>query len=157
MARAIACTEPRIHAWFAMFRQMLREEGIPIDPSLIFNSDETGFPFQTLMGWILTGACDRNVYSIVASTKTIITSLIAINANGSTFIPPSILFPVKTAPHPGVVVEIKEMGGDAMCTDSGWMTRDAFHHWIQKVFYPNLPKHASKVVLLVDGHSSHTD
>ena len=95
----------------------------------------------------------KTSYHITSSTKTQITNLTCICANGNAM-PPLIIYPGKSV-NPSYAVDLPP-GSLAYATESGWMNTEAFFFWIKNLFVANLPP-IRPVVLLLDGHSSHID
>ena len=94
MARGIAYSESKVRNCFSVFRDVLEEYEIS-SPTCIFNCDETGFPLQTKSGKVLTAKVDKVCYHLTSSSKTQITVLMCICADGSVLLP-YVLFPGKS-------------------------------------------------------------
>jgi len=152
LARATACTEEAIRRWYVEFEQFLQVHGV-VDPSRIWNADETGCPLCPSTGKVLCLSGTKNVYQITGSSKEQLTTLCAISASGN-IIPPMHVFPgqrFKYNPLEGCVP-----GAYFGRSLSGWMTTELFYGWIVNHFALQIPPQRP-VVLLVDGHSTHID
>ena len=155
IARAAACSETNIREWHKLYETVIKKYNIS-SPEHICNCDESGFALQPKTGKVLADKCLKNPYSVSGNSKTQITSLIRITADGKV-LPPFILFPGKSV-NPSYALGFPPK---LMCyfTDSGWMTKNAFFAWIKNIFIPYWPDASKRehVLLLLDGHSSHID
>ena len=103
--------------------------------------------------WKCYATNSRRNFQITSSTKTSITTLQCICANGN-IIPPCVLFP-------GVKFNLEYSIGFPKnfylgFTKNGWMDMKQFYGWIMNHFVKKIPL-LRPVVLLVDGHGSHID
>ena len=131
-ARAIACSESTVRNWFSVFRDVLEEYEIS-SPACIFNCDETGFPLQTKSGKVLTAKVDKVCYHLTSSSKTQITVLMCICADGSVLLP-YVLFPGKSV-RSALVIDLPPKS-ESYATESGWMNQNAFFTGWRKFSYP---------------------
>ncbi|XP_071138373.1 uncharacterized protein [Mytilus edulis] len=144
----------KIKKWFEDFTKYMTEEvegGMDIlkDPSRLYNADESGFPLCPKTSKVLTMRGSKQVYIFFSSDKTQITVLAYTSATAH-YIPPMIVYP-------GVRFKYNPLEGfeDAILGRSinGWMDSDLFLTWLRETFLPHIK--ARKVVLFVDGHSTH--
>ena len=149
----MACTKDSVYAWFDSFETFCRENGIN-SADQIYNCDESGFPFQT--GTSMKVCCDRQIrrnFQIASNSKTSITTLQCICANG-TVVPPAVIFPgVKFNPEYGIGFPGNFYLG---FTKNGWMETPQFYGWVTNHFIKRIPA-IRQIVLLIDGHGSHID
>ena len=142
-----------MYAWFNEYEAFLKDKQIT-SADQIFNCDESGFPLQT--GTSMKVCCDRQIrrnFQITSNSKTSITSLQCICANG-TVIPPAILYPgVNFNPEYGIGFPKNFFLG---FTKNGWMETSQFYAWLSNHFVKRIPP-IRPVVLLIDGHASHID
>ena len=147
----MACTKESVYAWFDQFEAFLSEHGIT-SADQIYNCDESGFPLQT--GTSMKVCCDRQIrrnFQIASNSKTSITTLQCICANGS-IVPPAAIFPgVKFNPEYSFGFPTNFYLG---FTKNGWMETPQFYAWLTNHFVKMIPA-IRPVVLLVDGHASH--
>ena len=91
-AQAMACTKESVYLWFDEFEKFLEENNVK-SKDQIYNCDESGFLLQA--GLSMKVLCHkqshRNV-QVTSSTKTSITTLQCICANGNIILP-CVLFP----------------------------------------------------------------
>lgn len=151
-------SEADIRKWFVDILDWFDKEGmkdILLDPSRVFNGDETSFYLHPKTRTVLAEKGSRNVYEVEqADGKQNITVMFSFSADGQTVEPLVIL------PGQRIRIEIARTFPSAWGlgrSERGWMTTHNFSEYIKKIFYPFLLKHAIQrpVVLFVDGHSSH--
>ena len=82
------------------------------------------------------------------------TIVCCVNASGTHYVPPMVIFKRKQVPPelgdgapPGTVVA---------CSDSGWMDGERFAQWLKHFVQCVKPCPDKKVLLVLDGHKSHT-
>ena len=150
-ARAMACTQENIYAWFDEFEAFCKSHDTKLSDQ-VFNCDKSGFPLQstTSLKVCIDRHCQRN-FQVTSSNKTSITMFQCICTNGNV-VPPS-------APFPGVNFNPEySIGFPANFylgfMKSGWMETSQFYAWLTNHFIKNTPP-IHPVVLLLDGHSSH--
>ena len=152
-SRAMACTKESVYAWFDQFETFCRENNINT-PDQIYNCDESGFPMQTALSSKV--CCDRTIrrnFQVASNSKTSITTLQCICANGSV-VPPAIIFPgVNFNPEYSIGFPKNFYLG---FTKNGWMETSQFYGWITNHFVKQIPA-MRPIVLLIDGHASHID
>ena len=89
--RAMVCTQESVYAWFDEFETFLKAKNIE-SADQIYNCDESGFPLQTATSMkVCTDKRVRRNFQIASSSKTSITTLQCICANGSV-VPPCVNF-----------------------------------------------------------------
>lgn len=130
------------------------EENRLIDkPGNIFNMDETGLQLNNKPGKVVALKGSKNVTSVTSGEKgETISVLTCVNGEG-TFLPPFCIMKGKNLKQefcdglpPGAEVK--------MSPKSGYVNTDLFFDWMKTHFTPRKP--AGKVLLLLDGHTSHT-
>jgi hypothetical protein len=156
---ASACvTEADIRKWFAEVEEYINENNLQevmMNPSRIFNGDETGFQICPATGRVLAEKGSKNVYCVdKGSSKENVTVMCTFGADG-TICQPMIIFPYKRIPE-RISQSVPEEWGLAR-SDSGWMTAEVFYEYVANVFHPYLLEQGVPlpIILFVDGHKSH--
>ena len=149
--RAIGTNPDVLNSYFDMLEETLETNGILDDPSRIFNSDETGLPLSPKCLKIVDKIGSRNPSHITGNTKAQIVVLACSCAAGYV-IPPFIIFNRKSLSQE--LTRGKIPGNLYGLSDSGWISRDLFFHWLTKHFLLYAPQVRS-LLLLLDGHSTH--
>lgn len=149
-------TEVALRNWFKEVEEHLTKLNLVlIDPSRVFNCDESGFRLCPELGHVIVKKGAKSVYTVVSGDeKECLTVLFMVNAAGS-MVPPMVLHAYKRVPY-NVTKKIPKDWSMGI-SDKGWMTAETFYEYISNIFYPWLLKNNIQfpVVLYVDGHSSH--
>ncbi|KAL7306367.1 hypothetical protein TKK_0001791 [Trichogramma kaykai] len=151
-------TKESISCWFDNLKLHLKERNaldILIDPSRIYNGDETSFNLCPKTGKVLCPKAWKNVYEInVGNDKETITVLIFIAANGK-LVTPMVVYPYIRLPQP--VAESVPENWIIGKSESGWMQSQVFYEYMANGFNQWLTDNDIKkpILCLVDGHKSH--
>ena len=150
-------TEEDLRAWFCEIEINLKNKGLDqIQPSRIFNCDETNLLFIPKSEKVLTEKGAPSVYKIVdGGEKESLTVLFMYGADG-TRAPPMLMFKYADKVPPSIIKSCPSGWGIGH-SESGWMTTETFYEYIRKVFYPWLLEQEIEfpIVIYLDGHSSH--
>lgn len=152
-------SENDIRGWFKQIDDYLKNKGLQdifLDPSRIFNSDETGFQLCAQNKKVLAARGSKNVYQVEGNSKTSITVLFTFNAIGNA-VSPLVVYPYKRVPQD--IMRTFPEDWALSYSDSGWMKTDIFYEFIGNIFHPFLIKNNIKlpIILFVDGHKTHLD
>lgn len=155
ISRAYA-TEEVLRVWFQEVETHLNKINLHnIDPSRIFNLDESAFFLVPKTDRVLARRGAKSVYKVVhEDEKESITTLFTVNAAG-TMLPPMILFWYQRIPtNITNTLPPEWIIGN---TDRGWMTAESFLDYITTKFHPWLVTNRIKfpVIFYLNGHSSH--
>ncbi|XP_049786324.1 uncharacterized protein LOC126188757 [Schistocerca cancellata] len=154
-----AVTEENIRQWFNELHQHLQQGNnldILNEPKRIDNADETGFETCPKTGKVLGPISFDNLYEVKSGNeKEAITVMANFNAAGDT-VPPMVVFPLQKIS--GDISENLNSEWGIGQSKKGWMTGALYFEYIANIFLPWLKKERVKfpVILLVDGHKSHT-
>lgn len=124
-------------------------------PGRRFNLDETGFSINPKdLARIVAEKGKKQVGKRVPSDRgKLVTVELCISADGN-FLPPAFIFPRKNMRSSLLTGGLE--GSWGMANPSGWINADLFHQWFQWFVEIVKPTSESPVLLLVDGHTSHT-
>lgn len=149
-------TEDLIRSWFAEVKRHLEPLGmVNIDPSRVFNCDETAFILAPKGEKVLVRQGERTVYNFInRDEKECLTTMICGNASGQ-LAPPMVMFACArmsaslTASIPG------SWGVEK--SENGWVNSEACWKWVVNCFYPWLKQNNFEfpVILYLDGYKSH--
>lgn len=142
---------------FTQFFNLLTEciDKHKLNARRIFNCDETGITVNPKgQSKVLATKGKRQVGILTSAERgETVTAVICFSASG-TYVPPMLIFPRKrNQPHfstglpPGSWVE---------CHETGWITSELFLKWFMKFIEFSKATKEDPVLLLFDGHSSHT-
>ena len=150
-SRAAASDPEVLNMYFDILEETLRGNDIFNRPVHIFNCDETGLPLNPKCLKIVDRKGSKNPSFITCNKKSQITVLACTCAAGYA-IPPFIIFKRKSLNPELAKGEVP--GTLYGLSDSGWMTRELFHHWFTEHFLLYAPQ-IHPLLLLLDGQSTH--
>jgi len=149
-------TEEALRQWFEKVRKHLETlDLLNIDPSRVFNCDETAFFFCPKPNQVIVKRGLKAVYKIInGNERQNLTVLFMVRGDGIV-IPPMVIFPYQRMPY--TVSKSVPKDWFSGVSEKGWMTSEGFYEYVANCFYPWLRKNNVKfpVILYVDGHSSH--
>ncbi|XP_049884506.1 uncharacterized protein LOC126379735 [Pectinophora gossypiella] len=139
---------------FKLYLQVLTENDLLDKPDRIFNIDETGVQLNNTPGKVIVTKGTKSVHSITSGEKGETMSIIACcNAAGNFLSPVVIIKGVNKKPE---FLDGLPHGSDVyMNKKSAYVNAELFQKWLVQHFVPRKPQ--GKVILLLDGHSSHTN
>lgn len=151
-ARACAFNKPQIEKYFKLLDTVLQEHNIK--PKNIYNVDEAGLTTVPSKNIKILATRGRKQVGILSSAERgqHFTIVCCMNAEGN-FVPPSIIFPRKNMKNE--LMDGAPVGSVAFCSETGWMNGDLFLKWMKYFVKRVQPSQEQKVLLLLDGHSSH--
>ncbi|CAH2088935.1 unnamed protein product [Euphydryas editha] len=153
--RATAFNKPVVNDFFEKLEKVMNENGIN-DPRYIFNVDETGLTtVQRKPRKILAQKGKHQVGAITSGERGTTTTAVCCASAAGYFIPPLIIFKRKRAKDelkdgapPGAIF--------AFNPESGYINKEIFFVWMQHFVESVKPTPEKKVLLILDGHTSHT-
>ncbi|XP_065174331.1 uncharacterized protein [Atheta coriaria] len=152
-ARARGFNKVVVKEFFDLLTKIIDEHQLSAER--IFNSDETGITVNPKqLSKVIATKGQRQVAALTSAERgTTVTVEMCISASGC-FMPPMLVFPRKRKQREFEVG--LPPGGWAENNESGWMTTEIFMRWFVKFIEFSNAKKDKPVLLLVDGHSSHT-
>lgn len=151
-ARARAFNRPQIQNYFKLLLVALNE--VNFDPGKIWNMDESGFttvPSDNAKIFATKGRKQVGILSSAERGKRF-TAVCAMSASGN-YVPPCFIFPRKNMKKE--LTDNCPPGSVGFAQEKGWMTSEIFLKWIKLFVKFVKPSTNDKVLLLLDGHSSH--
>lgn len=155
--RAQGFNKAKTSRFFAVLKDVLFDETgtRKVPPENVYNADETGFSICHKPHKVVAKRGKQYVGAVTSAERgRNITVVCCISAVGS-YIPPFIIFPrVHMKPS---LMDNAPPGSVGKANKSGWMTEDMFSAWFDHFLVIVQPaSRPEPVLLLVDGHSSHT-
>lgn len=150
-ARAMAFNRPQIQTFFDTLEMTLEKE--KIDVKRIYNMDESSLSTVQRLPKIFAKTGRKQVGSLTSAERgQHVTCVCCMNAIGN-FVPPALIFPRKNRKEE--LLDALPPGSLGLFHETGWMTGDTFVLWLEH--FQNIVNASieSKVLLLLDGHSSH--
>lgn len=121
----------------------------------IYNVDETGISVvPAKMPEVLAKKGKRQIAATTSAERgSTVTCIMCMSASG-TYVPPMMIFPRKRD-HP-LLMKGAPPGAIHACHPSGWIQTDLFTKWFKHFLNHAKPSATSPVLLILDGHASHT-
>ena len=151
LARAVGFNKPSVDKFFNLYKNILSKESYTAQQ--IYNMDETGLTNVHKPGKVISKRGQRQVGKITSGEKgQTMTVICAVNAAGS-YVPPMLIFKRKrmvnrllSGSPPGTI------GGTSA---NGWIDNELFVKWLGHfITHVNASKE-NRIILIVDGHSTH--
>ncbi len=150
--RVLAINQEQIGEYFSNLKHILETE--KLGPGQIYNCDESGLTCVHKPIKVLSTKGKHTVASVTSGEKGRTTTiLIAINAAGN-YVPPMMIFCRKRLKPE--LIDHAPTGTIGGCSDNGWITTELFQTYIKHFIKETRCSPTNKVLLIFDGHSSHT-
>ena len=147
-------TKENVKRFFDLYEPLLNL--VNHNPCRVYNCDETGLTVvQHKTSKVLSLKGKRQVGAVSSAERgSLVTVVTCMSASGH-FIPPLLVFPrQRMKPE---LLDGAPNGCIAACHKSGWIKMDGFLKWFQEQVLPSTkPAKEDPVILVLDGHYSHT-
>lgn len=153
VARAMGFNKVAVQKFFDLLSKEV--DTLKLTSDRIFNVDETGLTVNPKGHTKIVALRGRRQVGTVTSAERgeTVTAVICFSASGS-YVPPMLIFPRKrmqqefqTGLPPGATAEVHE---------TGWINKELFIKWFQKFLACTGASKAKPVLLIFDGHKTHT-
>lgn len=153
MARIQGFSKTNVDYFFKILAPQL--EKIQFDATRVFNVDESGISVvQHKSSRIVTAKAKKEVHKLASAERgATITTIFCMSATGQ-YVPPLLIFPQKK--WEVELLDGAPEGSIGGCSDSGWITTELFAKWFEHFIEKTAPSKERPVVLVLDGHHSHT-
>lgn len=152
-ARMKGFTKENVDRFFDVYEVEMAK--IKFNPTRLFNVDETGVTIvQHKTSQIIGKKGKRQIATLSSAERGhLITVVTCMSASGQ-HMPPKIIWPRKN-------MKMELMNGTPpgctySCHESGWIQSDSFTEWFMEFIKLTRPTEEDPVVLVLDGHYSHT-
>jgi hypothetical protein len=153
LARAKGFCKENVNEFFEILKHTV--DNNKIDATKIFNVDETGVQtVQSKCQKVVAEKGKRSVGSIASGERGVNTTVVCCSSAAGMYIPPMIIFKrmrmsneLKVGAPPGSVVDVSE---------TGYINSELFVKWLHHFIDIVKPTNEKKVLLLLDGHSTHS-
>ena len=151
--RATGFNPEQVSRFFDILEELYDSNGF--DGTRVFNMDETGISTVQQNTTKILGQKGKKQIGCLSSAERGSNTTIAccFSASGQ-YVPPLILF--KGARLPRDLQDGAPQGSVVLCNESGWMTQETFLLWLKHFIATVNPTPERKVLLVLDGHTSHT-
>lgn len=152
-ARIKSFTRENVAAFFDLYEPLL--EKINHNPARIFNCDETGLTIVQHKHLRVVGKKGKKQIGAITSAErgSLLTTVMCFSATGQ-YIPPFFIFPRKNMKME--LMNGTPAGSKYACHISGWIQQEIFVEWLRHFIDTTKPSADDPVVLILDGHYSHT-
>ena len=151
-SRAACAIEDTISDYFAKLGAVCARLNILNKPMQIFNVDETGITIVHKPGKVITEVGQKNIWSLTSAEKGKTHTVLACASASGLVLPPFMIYPRKRMSE--TLKEGAVPGTSFHCSGNGWVTQELYLEWF-RFFIANIP-HTRPVLLIQDGHDSHT-
>lgn len=150
-ARAIGFNRPQVSNFFAVYEDVLHK--LKISPSRIFNMDESSLSTVHKPPKVFAEIGKKQVGALTSAERGLhVTVVCCMNPTGQ-YVPPALIFPRKNWKNE--LIDGAPVGSIGIAQETGWMTGEVFLKWLNHFVSFVKPTVEDKVLLIVDGHSSH--
>ena len=144
--------KPSVHKFFELYKEIIQL--YQFLPSRIFNCDETGMSTVHKPSRILGRKGKHQIGALTSAERgRNVTVVCCMSATGQ-FLPPAFLFPRKRMK--AELMDAAPAESLAFCEGTGWMNGVIFKQYLQHVQKHSNASPDNKILLILDGHSSHT-
>ena len=151
LGRAVGFNKPSVDKFFNLYKSELEKHTYTADR--VFNMDETGLTVVHKPRKVLAQRGDKQVGRITSGEKgETMTVICAISASG-TYVPPMLIYKRKRMSE--LLMKGSPPGSIGACSANGWIDGELFLKWLNHFISCVKPTPEKKVLLIMDGHSSH--
>ncbi|CAI6356150.1 unnamed protein product [Macrosiphum euphorbiae] len=152
-ARALGFTKEKVNKFFDILEAEFEKHNYP--PDRVYNVDETGLTVvQSKVSEVIGLRGKRQISSLTSAERGSLITVVAAMSAGGTFIPPLMIFPRKNMSQQ--LMKGAPAGAISACHPSGWIQSYIFVQWFDHFIEKTKPSETSPVLLILDGHYSHT-
>lgn len=152
-ARAKGFNKESVGRFFDLLMHEFENHMFPSDR--VYNVDESGLSVvQSKIPHVIGRKGKRQIGSMTSAERgSLVTGIFCMSASG-TFIPPFLIFPRKKfSPQ---LMKGAPVGSVGICHPSGWVQTYIFTDWFKHFISKTKPSKEDPVLLILDGHYSHT-
>lgn len=150
-ARAQAFNKPQVAQFFNVLDETMQKENI--DPMKIYNADESALSTVQRPQKVFATTGRKQVGAITSAERGSHVTVVCCMCTNGNYIPPALIFPRKNMKKE--LTDHTPAGTLCIAQESGWMTGPVFLQWLQHFQKYAKASPTEKVLLIVDGHSSH--
>lgn len=152
-SRANGFNKDAVHGFFDILEAEFQKH--PYPPDRIFNVDETGLSVvQSKVPKVVGLKGKRQVGALSSAERGSLVTVVCCMSAGGSFIPPLMIFPRKNMSE--TLMKGAPPGSIGRCHPSGWIQSNLFTDWFRHFISNVKPTAESPVMLILDGHNTHT-
>lgn len=153
VARAMGFNMVSVNKFFDLLEGLIDQ--YKFLPTNIYNVDETGLTTVPKRQSRIIALKGRKQVGLASSAERgqLTTAVLCVSASGN-YVPPLLIFP--RIRMKAELLDGAPPGTVAVCHPSGWIQSEIFVEWLNHFISAVKPKKQNPVLLLLDGHSTHT-
>lgn len=152
-SRANGFNKEAVNGFFDLLEAELDKFKYPADR--VFNVDETGISVvQSKIPRVVGLRGKRQIGALSSAERGSLVTVVCCMSAGGTFIPPLLIFPRKNMSD--TLMKGAPPGSIGRCHPSGWIQSNLFTDWLRHFIEKTKPTEKDPVLLILDGHNSHT-
>ncbi|CAB3251125.1 unnamed protein product [Arctia plantaginis] len=152
-ARTQGFNSEAVKEFFDILEAEMRNNNFP--PDRIFNVDETGLTVvQSKVPQVVGKKGKRQIGALTAAERGSLCTVVCCMSASGIFVPPMMIFPRKN--FTDLLMKGAPPGTIGKVHPSGWIQSNLFTEWFRHFIEKTNPSEASPVLLIFDGHYSHT-
>lgn len=151
--RAKGFTRAKINYFYDILEKELPQ--IDMDPTRVFNVDVTGITIlKHKLSKVLSMKGQKKVDGLSSAEREVLVSLVTCMSAVGMYVPPMFVFPRENMK--AELIDGAPPGSIFTCHKSGWIQQHLFTQWLSHFIYMVKPSEQKPVILILDGHYSHT-
>jgi len=151
LGRAVGFNKPSVQKFFDIYKSELTKDTYTSDR--IFNMDESGVTAVHRPGKVLSRKGDKQIGKVCSGEKGQTTTVICCVSAAGFYVPPMLIFRRKRFTE--LLLRDSPPGTIGACSANGWVDSELFIKWLTHFISVVKPSPTNKVILILDGHSSH--
>lgn len=152
-SRAHGFTKQSMNHFYDLLENVCQEKKFAADR--IFNVDETGLSIvQSKHPKIIARRGKKQIAAMTSAERGSLITVVACMSPAGIFVPPMMIFPRKNMTE--TLMRGAPLGSIGRAHPSGWIQTYLFTRWFQHFIEFTKPSEKSPVLLIMDGHYSHT-
>lgn len=151
-ARATGFNQHAVQVFFKNLEAVYEKYKLTADR--VWNVDETGVTTVQKLPKILAERGKKQVGGLTSAERGVNVTVVASMSASGNFLAPAFIFPRKRIKPE--LMDNAPSGSPAFPQDKGWMDRDVFLQFIKYFVNQTRPSKEQPVLIVLDGHSSHT-
>nr|CAH7736079.1 unnamed protein product [Callosobruchus chinensis] len=152
-ARGNGFTRERMNEFYDNLETIQSTTSFPL--SRIFNVDETGlFIVQSKTAKVIARKGKKQIAAMTSAERGSLITIVTCMSPTAIFVPPMIIFPRKNMTN--TLMRGAPPGSIGRAHPSGWIQTNLFTEWFEHFLEHVKPSEGSPVLLILDGHYSHT-
>lgn len=152
-ARANGFTKERVDEFYDNLDKIQADK--PFPAARIFNVDESGLSIvQSKIPKIIARKGKKQIGAMTSAERGSLITIVICMSPAGIFVPPMLIFPRKNMSE--ALMRGAPVGSIGRAHPSGWIQTNLFTQWFQHFVEYVKPTEASPVLLILDGHYSHT-